>query len=140
MQRNAAVPAFASPKVSVELKLSFADALLFSRLFFGAELWHDGGVYTATKATNAMYMRVLRRVCDESRYGAPDCLTDLQVRKKLGVMSISCKLRIRRLSYLSQLAENASAPLLAMLSTRDGKGNLLPWCQTIVHDLQYMYY
>ena len=86
---------------------------------------------------NAMYMKVWRRVVGQPRYQKSE-MTDLQVRQKLGVPSIDCYLRQKRLLYFSRLARAEIPALHASLQARGLKGEPMPWARQILNDIAIM--
>ena len=132
------VKLFGAKNISASLKISFADSLVFSRLFFGTEIWCDEVTNKSICVLNTMYMRVLRRICDECRYGQNASMSDVEVRRKIGCRSITCKLRIRRLLYLSRLAKHGPRPLMCILAAKDKDGKSMPWINTVMNDMRVL--
>ena len=92
---------------------------------------------TAVKKLNAVYMRVARRIAGDMRYGQNSCATSLQVREKLCIPSIECKMRQLRLKYLSRLCAHGPSILKILLACRGGvnAGSQMPWTKQILDDL-----
>ena len=70
---------FGSPRICEPLKMSFLWSLVLSRLLFNAHVVVPTAKYM--KVLNVVYMRVLRRICNECRYGEKK-IRDVEVRKK----------------------------------------------------------
>ena len=63
---------FSASHVSIETKLSFAISLVFSRLFYNVCTWATESKFTV-RTLNRVYMQVLRRISDHSRFrNGPD--------------------------------------------------------------------
>ncbi|CAE8613660.1 unnamed protein product [Polarella glacialis] len=139
---------FGSPHLSRELKLSLAESLIFSRLFFAVETWAPSNM-VPLRALEAVQTRVARRVeecwvraADGPRQaagvnGAPtaESRSNEEVRRRLGIISIEAELRRRRLLYLPRLGVNAPDTLLALLQSKP-QGRPLPWVQLLTDDLR----
>eukprot|EP00973_Karenia_brevis_P017662 2425716-Karenia_brevis.AAC.1 len=63
-------------------------------------------------AFNAVYMRALRPVADQSSFSAHNELTDRQVRDKLQQPSIECIIAKQRLAYVGRLVRQRPRSLL----------------------------
>ena len=95
-----AVNIFRSPRICELPKMSFLRSLVLSRLLFNAHVVVPTAKYI--KVLNAVYMRVLRRTCNECRYGEKK-IWDIEVRKKLLAPSMDCLLMRGRLRYLARI-------------------------------------
>eukprot|EP00973_Karenia_brevis_P068842 9570442-Karenia_brevis.AAC.1 len=84
-----------------------------------------------------MYNKVWRRVHGTPRYSRSD-ITDLGVRLKLGIPSIDCYVRQKRLKYLVRLCRAALPPLMALLQSRP-RNFAMPWSKLIMNDLGVLY-
>ena len=138
-----AMKVFGSNQISVYIRMKFFETLVSSRLFYGTELWIicSSSSHAAVKRLNKVYMQVARRICDCARYGQSQCLSDLEVRKKLGISSIEVRLRKRRLMYMSRLLVHGPASLKALLAVRAGVSETdkrPPWTEQIIDDLKIL--
>ena len=89
------------------------------------------------KILNNVYSRLWRRVLGQPRFKSSP-LRDCQVRKVLGIPSLDCVLRKRRLKYISRLARCELPPLHALLQAKNCLGKALPWVELIVSDLKVL--
>ena len=129
---------FGSCRINVWLKLLFMHSLVLSRLLYLVCLW--GNRPKPLSLLNGVYMRCLRRIAGECRFGASGTLTDLQVRQKLVQPSLDCLVCRRRLLHARCIATSRSQVLHAMLSQKCGsEGKVLPWVKLLQHDLHIMY-
>jgi len=79
-------------------------------------------------------MRVWRRIIGDPRYRRTQ-YSDLEVRQVLGVDSIDCAVRKRRLMYIGRVV-NADLPALhALLAARGPAGEPQEWLKLIMRDL-----
>lgn len=116
------------------LKLQFANSLVFSRLFYHAQLVVPTVSYM--RALNNVYMRVMRRIADKMRFSA-DAMSDLNVRTSLRVPSVDCRLLKMRLLYLLRVLQSHPLTLLALLAVKVNRKHL-PWTSLIVADLIFV--
>ena len=93
---------FSSSKISLDLKMKLAESLVFSRLFYNAQLWVANSSF-AIRALNRVYMQVLRRITDTRRFKATGNVSDIRVRELLNAPSVECVLRRKRLLYIPKL-------------------------------------
>jgi hypothetical protein len=84
-----------------------------------------------------MYMRLWRRIFGEPKFRRVT-FSDCQVRKSLGVPSLDCIIRRRRLTYLARLVKSDVSQLRAMLQVKGHDGSRLPWVRLIVRDFQVL--
>ena len=138
-----AMKVFGSKSVCVSLKLNFFDSLVLSRLLYNTQLWvvTSPSSHSAVRRLNKVYMQVARRIADCARYGQERCITDLDVRKRLDIVSIECKMRQMRLLYLGRLVRFGPEPLLALLALRgdDEDHRMMPWTSQIIEDLYILH-
>ena len=127
---------FGSSMIDTHMKLSFGSALVESRLFNNVHLWSVMHV-PALKRLNAMYMRMLRKIADCSKFDA-SCVSDIAVRVKLEAPSLESIFRTKRLMYASRLARLGPKSLKAMLSSVCN-GKRMPWSVLLSRDLDVMY-
>ena len=122
---------YGSALVSVRHKLHFFRSLVVSRLVFNLHIV----VLSARdlKRLNAVYMRGLRRIHGDVRFSAATELSDIEVRRALGVMAIDAFLLISRLRYLGRLVRQRPETLLGLLHFRSGSRRL-PWVDLISRD------
>lgn len=123
---------FGSPRICEPLKMSFLWSLVLSRLLFNAHVVGPTAKYM--KVLNVVYMRVLRRICNECRYGEKT-IRDIEVRKKLLAPSMDCLLMRGRLRYLSRIVKGSPKALLCLLFSTPGNKKL-PWTLRIVEDMR----
>ena len=131
---------FGSPKIQTALKLSLAQSLLFSRLFFATETWtrvSDG----ALKCLEVMHTRVVRRIAglwngEKLAAQDPDAphTTDESVRRFLGAPSVQCCMQQGRLRYVSRLIRRAPNTLRALLCS-SSPGKQSKWSALVVDDM-----
>jgi hypothetical protein len=128
---------FSASRVSIKTKLSFATPLVFSRLFYNVCTWAAESKFTV-RTLNRVYMQVLRRISDHSRFGAPGTLSDIRVRRLLRQPSVECILAKASLSYVARLLRTGPQSLQALLQFRGGLDGtlMLPWVRQIINDLR----
>ena len=80
-------------------------------------------------------MRVWRRVIGDPRCGKTT-MTDQQVRERLGIESIDCMVRKKRLCYFSRLARAELEPLQALLQAKTPGKQPTKWVRMIINDLE----
>eukprot|EP00973_Karenia_brevis_P059468 8280170-Karenia_brevis.AAC.1 len=85
-----------------------------------------------------MYNKVWRRVYGKPRHGKSD-ITNLKVRIELGIPSLDCIVRKRRLKYLVRLSMSDLPPLLALLQTKSPHGRQMPWNRLVLRDLEFLH-
>ena len=110
---------FGNKRIAVDTRLRLADALVFSRLFYGTGTWRKS-TEGATAAIRSTYMRALRRIAGESRYGAVCNRTDVQVLGMLARNSADIVLRQKRLVAFPALLSDAGPLALRGLLRTDG--------------------
>jgi hypothetical protein len=127
---------FGSRCIPTHLKLHLMKSLVLSRLLFGAQPWM-GSVLLAIRKLNAVYMRVLRRIIGDVRFGK--CrFSDFQVRETLNQPSIDCLLVRRRLAFLGRSASTQHRSQIACLALRVN-GSPLPWIEQVKDDMSRLY-
>jgi len=87
-------------------------SLVGSRLMFNAHIVVPSAKYIRT--LNPVYMRVLRRICDNCRFGHSE--NDLLVRQSADVPSVDCLLLRARLKYLARVCRHKLDTLRALLA------------------------
>ena len=87
------------------------------------------------KILNNVYNKVWRRIFGDPRY-TQVVNSDQNVRKTLGVPSLDCHLRRKRLLYLVRLARQSLPSLNLLLQTSSPCGARVPWINTIISDLK----
>eukprot|EP00973_Karenia_brevis_P031278 4317486-Karenia_brevis.AAC.1 len=85
------------------------------------------------KILNGVYMRALRRICNECRYGKSR--HDIDIRKLLKAPSIDCLLMRSRLRYLARLVKTKPLALLSILRSKP-RGKQLSWAKLVVDDMR----
>ena len=129
---------FGALTIGIWPKLLFLESLVLSTLLFNAHVRVLD--HRALAALNSVYMRSLRRIADETRFSKHDNISDVHVRMKLGQPSIDCLLVRARLLYLSRMLRSKNSFLIAVLATRDSKGNLMmPWTLQAISDLHVLF-
>ena len=89
------------------------------------------------KKLNCVYMRVLRRIADDCKFG--HCAySDAEVRRLLCQPSLDCLLMRRRMLYLGRILRVRHKSLLAALSL-SLVNKRLPWVKLICNDFQMMH-
>ena len=130
---------FGSILVPRSLKLELAASLMFSRLFYGTQLWVASRAEKAIRNLNSTYMRILRRILDDPRFSAQCTYSDVEVRRVLNMPSVDSRLRQRRLCYAARLARHGPKSLLALLQCRVGPNHSrMPWAQQLLDDLRFL--
>ena len=127
---------FGSKAISTRQKIRLGFSLVVSKLLYNVHVW---STFLGRHRTmlNTMYMRLWRRVSSDPRFGRP-CYSDLEIRKYIGVPSIDCIVRRRRLIYLSQMLRSDVLPLQALIQCRGKDNDLLPWAHMIIHDFKVL--
>lgn len=87
-----------SKMVGLKRRVHLAWALIMSRLFFNVHTWSSVPARARTPLY-ATYMRVWRRVVNDPRYRRETAWSDEEIKRYLGVPSLDCHLRRRRLLY-----------------------------------------
>ena len=117
--------------------MSLVKSLILSRLWYNGHVW----VVDAKMIVklNAVYSRVLRRICGEMRYNVQSSsLTDKEVRVMPSAASTDCLLQRARLRYLHRLHMCKLSPLLAVLQAAPN-GHAMPWSALVLEDLSCLY-
>ena len=82
-------------------------------------------------------MQAARRVANSRRFGQDNCPSDLEVRVRLNLPSIECRLRRLRLLYLPRMIQKGPSSLATMLCMHGDKaGETMPWTAQIVDDMR----
>ena len=89
------------------------------------------------KIINTKYNRLWRRIFGEPRFCRVES-SDYEVRSALGIPSLDCFVRRRRLRYLSHLSAVNLPALRALLQAADGRGRRMPWIVLILDDLSVL--
>ena len=121
-----------SKSVSVRRKISLGWSLIVSKLVYNVHVW-PVLLGPSRRLLNNVYMRLWRRIADRARFKAGSS-SDVEVRRSLGVVSLDCLVRKRRLKYLGRLLRAGIPALTAMLSVR-GQAGKPTWVDTITSDL-----
>ena len=87
---------------------------------------------------NKVYMRVLRRISGDLRFGALCEKDNREVRKELGQPSLDCLLVRKRLLYVGRLLRRGPRALVALLQSRPG-GSVMPWTGQMLNDLETIF-
>jgi hypothetical protein len=127
---------FGAAKIGYWLKLVFLRSLVMMTLTFNAHVRVLEP--SALARLNAVYMRALRRICDDMNFGKSS-LTDYDVRIKVGMPSLDCLLQRSRLRYAQRLISSKHVALLTILATRSSSGCRLPWVAQLRNDLDDFY-
>jgi len=122
-----------SKALSIKRRIGLAWSLVISRLVFGVHTWTEFSGQ-ARRILNNVYMRVWRRVLGDPRFQRTAWI-DAEVRNLLGVPSLDCYIRQRRLIYFSRLTRVDFDALHAVLQAKDKFGAKLPWIKMLTHDL-----
>eukprot|EP00973_Karenia_brevis_P033480 4616723-Karenia_brevis.AAC.1 len=112
--------AFGAKSIPLDLKIQFAESLVFSRLFYNIHIWVANTTY-ALKTINRVYMQVARKIADACRFAAEGNCTDLNIRNKIKFPSVECRLRRQRLLYASRLIRHGPPALHALLHFCGGR-------------------
>ena len=127
---------FGNQALQVETKLSLANSLVFSSLFFNTHCWAAIDK-PCIKILECMQMRVLRRIANQVRTGEQKVMTDLEVRQSLSMPSVECLIQRKRLIFVSRLQRYGPVSLLALLQARPG--NLKPkWVELIISNFKVL--
>ena len=124
-----AVKIFGSSSITQHCKIAVAWSLCMSRLLLWVHCWQRF-CNKPRSVVNTPYNQIWRRIAGHPRFGKCE-LTDLQVRILLGVLSIDCVVRQRRLTYLGRIAQETTPFLSLLLQQRTPKGEPLPWTKLI---------
>jgi len=126
---------FGSELIPERHKLSFLRSLVLSRLLFGL---HIACLPVAhLRRLNAVYMRGLRRIAGDPRFGPDVQWSDRAVRERLKAASIDSLPMTMRLRYLQRLVLLRPPDLLALLHFRP-KGQPLPWVKLVAADCDFL--
>ena len=123
---------FSSRSVSVRRRISLGWSLIVSKLVYNVHVW-PVLIGPSRRLLNNVYMRLWRRIANRPRFKAGG-FSDVEVRRSLGVVSLDCLIRKRRLKYLGRLLRASIPALSAMLSVR-GQAGRPTWVDTITNDL-----
>ena len=123
----------------VHVKLSICQSLLYSRLFYGASLWHDEPQSAVTTLTTA-YVAPLRdalglRNTDSEGKVLPheDRTTNAQVMVAAEVPTVLGRARAARIKYWCRLVREAPHTLLRLALACYGYAGT--WTQSVIEDL-----
>ena len=108
-----------------------------SKLIYNVHVW---SVFEAKPRSilNSVYMRLWRRIANEPRFQR--CAhTDLEIRRQLGVPSLDCLTRKRRLKYLSRMLRSDVQCLQVLLQCKNKDGSRLPWAELMINDFCVLY-
>ena len=122
-----------SQSLALARRLRLGWSLVIPRLCYNIHIWSHFP-YAIWRILNTMYNRLWRRLYGQPRFCHVD-RSDLEIRMALGVPSLDCWVRRRRLKYLSRLAVVDLPALHALLQADDGKGNQMPWVSLVLEDL-----
>ena len=129
---------FGNPWVARSVRLRLLSSLILSRLLYNVATW-SVLPQAAYNKLNSVYMRVLRRIADCTKYSAESAHTsgsDAYVRTLLGVPSLQCLILQRRLLLLGSVLRHGSSRLVALLAARGRDNQPLPWVRLIQDDLR----
>ena len=123
--------------ISLKHRVQLAWSLVMSTLLYNVHVWSkfDG---RARSMLNTMYNKVWRRVYGKPRHCRSD-ITDVGVRVELGVPSLDCYVRRRRLKYLTRVCRLDLPPLMALLQAPGQEQQRMPWSRLIISDLSVLY-
>ena len=107
---------FGSRCIPSRIKLYLMTSLILSRLLYGTQLW-CGNTVTAMRRINSVYMRVLRMILGDCRYGRCK-YSEATVREILRQPSLDCLLLRRRFFFLGRIVATSHKSVLAVLSIR----------------------
>ena len=128
-----AVRVLGSRHISRNRRVQLNYSLVLSKLVFNVHVWSSFHG-KPRNIINQMYMRSWRRVAGDPRYGKT-VFSDYEIRVLLGVPSIDCYVRKRRLLYMSRLAAANFDALHAALQAKGTNGSKMPWINTLADDL-----
>ena len=132
---------FSSRHFTHEQKMSLANSLLWSRLFFQTQVWDVVQESGATRILSGPYHRVLRRIINRSLYQDVGNATDHEVRQSTGSPPVLAVIRCRRLRLARRLVMSGPPELLALLQSErvvDGQVKQLPWTSALIDDMCLM--
>ena len=133
------VRVFGSSLISIPHRLAFLRSLILSRLLFNIQT----SVPKARdmQALDAVYMKVLRRICGQMRFPCDVELTDLKVRVELQQPSLDCIIAgitaRARLQYLGRVVRQRHRGLPGLLHMRRN-GKRLPWVVKVASDVEHL--
>ena len=126
---------FGSDLILDQHKMSFLKSRVLSRLLLSMHIACLPVVYL--RRLSVVYMRGLRRIAGDCRFGPAVQWSDREVRERLNVPSIDCLLMVMRLRYLQRLVLLRPPDLVAVLHFRL-KGQPLPWVRLLAADCEFL--
>ena len=111
---------FGSKAVALCRRIGLGWSLIISKLCFNVHVWSTF-VGPARSSLNIVYMKLWRRIAGCPRFERTTT-SDFDVRVQLGVPSIDCLIRRRRLKYLSRISRCGIPSLQALLQASEPTG------------------
>ena len=111
-----------------------------TRLLYNVATW-SAWTIDGYRILNSVYLRVLRRIAGECRYGHEHPATDINVKKRLSMPSLWCLIMRRRLLLFAAVVAPEGSALESLLSLRipAATSGRLPWVSLITKDLAAMH-
>jgi len=125
---------FANSDVCIWLKYILMQSMVISRLLYMAHT--KVPTVKFIKILQAVYMRVLRRIHGQCAYQRT-LESDLALRRRIQQPSIDCLLMRARMRYVRRLVQCKPVVLAGLLHTRV-RGRLLPWCELVLADFEWL--
>jgi hypothetical protein len=122
--------------VALHVRLSLMRSLILSRVLYSVQTLTMS--VAGLRKLNGPYMRVLRSIADQRRFGQERVVSDVDVRHMVAQPSIDSLVLQRRLAYYPRLAMRQPAALVALLQTACA-ADRLPWIKQAIDDLDYVY-
>ena len=126
----------ANDAIPMPKRCQLAQAIIFSRLVFGVEIWPELHPKHETKI-NCFMQKVYRAIAKKVSRGADLHFSTLEVEATVICMKAHSMVRMQRLRYFRKLGEEAPM-LLGDLLQRDDRESRAPWLNLIREDLKWM--
>ena len=127
---------FLNGNLSLEVKSSLANSLLWSVLFHGAGTWGPIGTCWIKKL-EAARVYVLRAMFGNFRGAGEGVMTDAQVLQKAGLLPVQLQLRIERIKFAARLFGKAPEELRRLAEYENGD-DTDTWYGLLSQDLEHM--
>ena len=127
-------PIFANRHISTTTRLRLLDALVFTKLLFGAAIWHDLPKRALDKL-ESFIMRVTRHVVQAGF--ATGALTDEEIRIRYNLPTLRQRLVRIRLLYVAKLWE-VGPPTLQKLIEVEHQQVAVSWRSQLDYDIRWL--
>ena len=117
-------------------RCQLAQAIVFSRLIFGVEIWPSLHPKQESKIDSFMH-KVYRAIAKKISRGKDFCFSNLEVEATLVCLRAKAIVRLQRLRYFRKLGEEAPT-ILGDLLEREDRESTTSWLNLIREDLEWV--